>query len=311
MTTAEIAPERQHRKERLAASFRLFGRFGFDEGVAGHITARDPERLDHFWVNPFAMNFKQIRVSDLLLVNDDGDVVEGDRPGQPRRVRDPLAGARGPSRRDRRRARALGPRQGVLVARPPARSDHAGRRASSTTTTRSSTTSPVSCSTPRRASASRSRSASTRPSSCATTDCSPSATPSTRRSYWFITMERSCQAQLLASAAGDPISIDPEMAALTASQVGSHGAGAVRLLAPLGLDHRRRTRPPRLTQPAERARTCVNGGCHRTRVDACSGWALVSHPAAQLRACMEAHGWPGGRPRPTATSHSRSRTASA
>ena len=80
MTTAEIIAERQRRKERLAASFRLFGRFGFDEGVAGHITARDPERLDHFWVNPFAMNFKQIKVSDLLLVNDDGDVVEGDRP---------------------------------------------------------------------------------------------------------------------------------------------------------------------------------------------------------------------------------------
>jgi hypothetical protein len=33
--------ERRHRKERLAAAFRLFGRFGFDEGVAGHITARD------------------------------------------------------------------------------------------------------------------------------------------------------------------------------------------------------------------------------------------------------------------------------
>ena len=43
--------ERRHRKERLAASFRLFAKFGFDEGVAGHITARDPERTDHFWVN--------------------------------------------------------------------------------------------------------------------------------------------------------------------------------------------------------------------------------------------------------------------
>jgi hypothetical protein len=39
----------------LAAAFRLFSRSGFDEGVAGHITARDPEQLDHFWVNPFGM----------------------------------------------------------------------------------------------------------------------------------------------------------------------------------------------------------------------------------------------------------------
>src|SRR4249919_907380 len=73
-----VEEERQHRKQRLAASFRLFGRFGFDEGVAGHITARDPEQLDHFWVNPFGMNFSHFRLSDLILVNDKGEVVEGD-----------------------------------------------------------------------------------------------------------------------------------------------------------------------------------------------------------------------------------------
>ena len=72
--------ERTYRKQRLAAAFRLFSKFGFDEGVAGHITARDPERLDHFWVNPFAMHFGHIRVSDLILVNHQGEVVEGDKP---------------------------------------------------------------------------------------------------------------------------------------------------------------------------------------------------------------------------------------
>ena len=72
--------ERRHRKQRLAAAFRLFGHFGFDEGVAGHITARDPELLDHFWVNPLGMNFKQIRVKDLILVNDRGEVVDGNWP---------------------------------------------------------------------------------------------------------------------------------------------------------------------------------------------------------------------------------------
>src|ERR1700704_6961685 len=72
--------ERRHRKQRLAAAFRLFGQFGFDEGVAGHITARDPERLDHFWVNPLGMNFKQVRVRDLILVNDNGEVVDGNWP---------------------------------------------------------------------------------------------------------------------------------------------------------------------------------------------------------------------------------------
>jgi|GEM_PF-5786594 len=52
-----LKDERRHLKERLAAAFRLFGRFGFSEGVAGHITARDPEHTDCFWVNPFGMPF--------------------------------------------------------------------------------------------------------------------------------------------------------------------------------------------------------------------------------------------------------------
>ena len=72
-----VETERLHRKQRLAAGFRLFGKFGFDEGVAGHITVRDPEHADRFWVNPFGMNFKHIRVSDLVCVDHTGAVVEG------------------------------------------------------------------------------------------------------------------------------------------------------------------------------------------------------------------------------------------
>ncbi len=76
-TFETVEEERQHRKERLVAALRLFGRFGFEEGVAGHITARDPEWTDHFWVNPFGMSFKHIKVSDLILVNHEGQVVAG------------------------------------------------------------------------------------------------------------------------------------------------------------------------------------------------------------------------------------------
>ncbi|MEU7892042.1 class II aldolase/adducin family protein [Nonomuraea sp. NPDC049152] len=72
-----VEEERRHRKERLAAALRVFGKLGFEEGVAGHITARDPELSDHFWVNPFGMSFKHVRVSDLILVDHEGKVVEG------------------------------------------------------------------------------------------------------------------------------------------------------------------------------------------------------------------------------------------
>lgn len=75
---AGVEEERLHRQQKLAGALRLFGRFGFGEGVAGHITARDPEHPDHFWVNPFGMSFRHIKVSDLILVNHDGDVVVGE-----------------------------------------------------------------------------------------------------------------------------------------------------------------------------------------------------------------------------------------
>lgn len=72
--------ERAYLKRKLAGCFRLFGSFGFSEGVAGHITVRDPERPDHFWVNPFGVSFNRVTAASLILVNHDGDVVEGDYP---------------------------------------------------------------------------------------------------------------------------------------------------------------------------------------------------------------------------------------
>ena len=75
-----IEETRRYNLERLASGFRMFAHFGFDEGIAGHITYRDPEHEDHFWVNPFGMHFNQICVSDLILVNKDGEVVLGDKP---------------------------------------------------------------------------------------------------------------------------------------------------------------------------------------------------------------------------------------
>jgi ribulose-5-phosphate 4-epimerase/fuculose-1-phosphate aldolase len=68
--------ERLSRKQRLAAAYRIFARFKFDMGGAGHITVRDPEHSDCFWVNPSGVHFGQIRVSDLMLVNHEGEIVQ-------------------------------------------------------------------------------------------------------------------------------------------------------------------------------------------------------------------------------------------
>lgn len=71
------ASSRLYHKQHLAAAFRVFAKQGFDEGVAGHISLRDPEKPHHFWINPLSKHFSQIRVSDLVLVDENGSVLPG------------------------------------------------------------------------------------------------------------------------------------------------------------------------------------------------------------------------------------------
>jgi ribulose-5-phosphate 4-epimerase/fuculose-1-phosphate aldolase len=78
-TFDSVEEERLHRKAKLAAAFRMFSKAGLDEGVAGHVTVRDPEFPDSYWVNPFGMHFSMIKSSDLVRVDHEGNVVEGDR----------------------------------------------------------------------------------------------------------------------------------------------------------------------------------------------------------------------------------------
>ncbi len=72
--------ERLHRRQMLAGAYRIFADVGFGQGLAGHITVRDPEYTDYFWVNPWGKHFSQICVSDLLLVNAQGEIMIGEGP---------------------------------------------------------------------------------------------------------------------------------------------------------------------------------------------------------------------------------------
>jgi hypothetical protein len=55
--------ERTWVKQHMAGCFRYWGKMGFGEGTAGHITVRDPVLTDHYWMNPFGMHFSLIKVS--------------------------------------------------------------------------------------------------------------------------------------------------------------------------------------------------------------------------------------------------------
>ena len=72
-----VDDERRHRKERLAGACASSGGSASRTACSGHITARDPEYSDCFWVNPFGMPFRHVTVSDLVLANSDGQVIEG------------------------------------------------------------------------------------------------------------------------------------------------------------------------------------------------------------------------------------------
>ncbi|KAL8959467.1 MAG: hypothetical protein Q9193_003674 [Seirophora villosa] len=74
---ADKHAERDYLKGRLAAAFRIFGKYGFDEGVAGHITMRDPVQPDTFWVNPFGVAFSLVKKSDLIQVDHEGNIIDG------------------------------------------------------------------------------------------------------------------------------------------------------------------------------------------------------------------------------------------
>jgi ribulose-5-phosphate 4-epimerase/fuculose-1-phosphate aldolase len=74
---SNTAEERLHLKQRLAAACRAFALEGFDYGFAGHLTIRDPEFPELYWTNPMCVHFANVKVSNLILVNHAGEVVEG------------------------------------------------------------------------------------------------------------------------------------------------------------------------------------------------------------------------------------------
>jgi len=75
---ADAADLRAHRLRRLALAYRVFGALRWGSLGDGHISARDPEREDHFWLARYGVPFGSVTVDDLVLVAPDGSVVEGE-----------------------------------------------------------------------------------------------------------------------------------------------------------------------------------------------------------------------------------------
>jgi ribulose-5-phosphate 4-epimerase/fuculose-1-phosphate aldolase len=219
-----VDDERLWRKQRLALAFRLFGRFGFDEGVAGHITARDPGRPDEFWVNPFGMSFKQITVDDLIRVDHQGQVVEGTWPVNQAAFAihaaihqarpDVVAAAHSHSKQGRafstlgRTLEPLTQDSAIFYADHVLFDDYTGV-----------VNDPEEGKRIAHALAGH-KAAILRNHGLLTVGRSVE-----EAIFWYVTMERTCEVELIARAAGDPVPMAPDVAEATAAAVGSSAAG--------------------------------------------------------------------------------------
>ena len=68
-------------RRRLAAGCRMFAMLGYEAGGTGHLTARDPRRSDHFWINPLGVPFARVTASSLVLVGPGADVSRANPSG--------------------------------------------------------------------------------------------------------------------------------------------------------------------------------------------------------------------------------------
>ena len=69
---------RATRKREVALGYRLLAANKWGDAGDGHISARDPERSDCFWMLRFGVSYHAATVGDLVLVGPDGALVEGE-----------------------------------------------------------------------------------------------------------------------------------------------------------------------------------------------------------------------------------------
>jgi ribulose-5-phosphate 4-epimerase/fuculose-1-phosphate aldolase len=66
----ELSPQQE-----LACALRVLAREGWRENLSGHITVATPD--GGMWCNPWGIWWEEVRASDVLRLDADGDIVEG------------------------------------------------------------------------------------------------------------------------------------------------------------------------------------------------------------------------------------------
>jgi ribulose-5-phosphate 4-epimerase/fuculose-1-phosphate aldolase len=63
-------------RRQLAAAYRLVDHFGWTELIYGHLTARVPGDQPHFLINPYGLNYDEVTASNLVKIDLEGNKVE-------------------------------------------------------------------------------------------------------------------------------------------------------------------------------------------------------------------------------------------
>src|SRR3546814_10487149 len=71
----DCSPEEWEMRVDLAAAFRLVDLYGWSDLLATHLSARVPGPEDHFLINPFGLMFDEITASNLVKVDQEGNVL--------------------------------------------------------------------------------------------------------------------------------------------------------------------------------------------------------------------------------------------
>jgi ribulose-5-phosphate 4-epimerase/fuculose-1-phosphate aldolase len=75
----QVSPEEWEVRVDLAAAYRLLVRFGWEDLVFTHISARVPGSHDQFLINPYGLFFDEITASSLVKIGLDGEKI-GESP---------------------------------------------------------------------------------------------------------------------------------------------------------------------------------------------------------------------------------------
>jgi ribulose-5-phosphate 4-epimerase/fuculose-1-phosphate aldolase len=80
VSAADHDPDEWALRVQLAAAYRLVDQFGWTEQIYGHLTARVPGADEHFLINAWGLNYDEITASNLVKIDIDGRPVAADAP---------------------------------------------------------------------------------------------------------------------------------------------------------------------------------------------------------------------------------------